>query len=273
VSASLLALGSAVAYGLADFAGGFSSKHRSAWAVVCWSQIIGLPVLAVGLLVIPSTAVEPADLVFGALAGVAGVIGLNLLYKALASGVMSVVAPTSAASGAVFSLTVGLVRGETLGVWQVAGIGLAMVAVVLVTWQRNVGPVDRRPIWMAMAAGAFFGGFFAAMSFTHEAAGLWPLVPARASSIALSLVLAGSDRWPPVKDRFAWILVTGLLDMLANTLVVLAAQRGQLSVVAVIGSLYPVFTVTAAILYLKERPLPVQVVGAVLGFGAILLLA
>lgn len=273
MSASLLALGSAAAYGLADFAGGFSSKHRSAWAVVCWSQIIGLSVLAVGLLVIPSTAVEPADLLFGAVAGAAGVIGLNLLYKALASGVMSVVAPTSAASGAVFSLTVGLVRGETLGAWQVVGVGLVMVAVVLVTWQRNAGPVDRRPIWMAIAAGAFFGAFFAAMSFTHEAAGLWPLVPARASSITLSLVLAGSDRWPPVKDRFTWILVTGLLDMLANALIVLAAQRGQLSVVGVLGSLYPVFTVIAAILYLKERPLPIQVVGVVLGFGALLLLA
>ncbi len=270
---SLLALGSAVAYGLADFAGGFVTRTRSAWAVVGWSQAVGVVVLAGGLIMVPATSVGLQDLAFGALAGSAGVIGLNLLYRALATGVMSVVAPVSAATGAVFSVGVGLARGETLGGSQVLGIGLALGAVVAVTWQPSEVSVDRRPVWMAMAAGVFFGTFFAAMSFTSEAAGLWPLVPARTVSIALSLGLAGSDRWPPVKDYVRWILVSGVLDMLANVFVVLAAQRGPLSVVAVLGSLYPVFTVTAAVLYLKERPAPVQVAGVLLGIGAVVLLA
>lgn len=270
---SLLALASAVAYGLADFAGGFTAKSRSAWAVVGWTQLVGVVVLAGGLVVVPATSVGAADLAFGAFAGVAGMLGLNLLYRALASGVMSVVAPVSAAAGGVFSVCVGLLRGEALNPLQVVGITLAMAAIAAVTWQGPGRQVDRRPVWMALGAGVFFGSFFVAMSFTSEAAGLWPLVPARAASIGISLVLAGSDRWPPVAGYLRWVVSAGVLDMLANLFIVLAAQRGPLSIMAVLGSLYPVFTVVAAVLYLKERPRPIQAVGLVLAVGAVLLLA
>lgn len=273
MNSSLLALGASACYGLADFAGGFTSKARSAWAVVGWSQAVGVIVLVGGLIVIPSPTVQGTDLVFGAVAGLAGVLGLNLLYRALASGVMSVVAPISAASGAVVSVGVGLLRGEGLGWWKVLGLGLAMGAVISVTWKPGEVHADRRPVWMAAVAGAFFGMFFVAMSFTSQSAGLWPLVPARAVSIALALSLAGGDRWPPVKDYVAWVVMSGFLDMLANIFIVLAAQRGPLSVVAVLGSLYPVFTVAAAVVYLKERPAPVQVVGVLMGIGAVVVLS
>lgn len=270
---SLLALGASACYGLADFAGGFTSKARSAWAVVGWAQAIGVIVLAAGLIIVPAPGVRGQDLALGAVAGLAGVLGLNLLYRALASGVMAVVAPISAASGAVVSVGVGLLRGEVLGWWKVLGLGLAIGAVISVTWQPGEAHMDRRPVWMATAAGVFFGMFFVAMSFTSQSAGLWPLVPARAVSIALALSLAGGDRWPPVKDYMAWVVMTGLLDMLANVFMVLAAQRGPLSVVAVLGSLYPVFTVAAAVVYLKERPAPIQVAGVLMGIGAVVVLA
>ena len=273
MNASLLALGAAVAYGLADFTGGFATKRRSAWAVAGWSQAIGLVALVVGVLVVPAPEVRPFDLLAGGIAGVTGVIGLGLLYRSLADGQMAVLSPVVAATGGMLTVIAGLVLGDSLDVTDGVAIVGTLGAVLLVAAPGGGAVPDRRPLMLAVAAGVCFGLFFVAMAQTSASSGLWPLVPARVASISLALLLAGPDRWPPVSERFGWVVATGALDMVANLFIVLAAQRGPLPIVGVLSSLHPVITITVAILWLRERPRPVQVVGMVVAIGAALLLA
>ena len=75
---------------------------------------------------------------------------------------------------------------------------------------------------------------------------------------------------PFVRQGFPWLLViaSGVLDACANGVFQLASQRGMLSIVAVVGSLYPVATVILAWVLLKERLNPIQLVGVALALLA-----
>lgn len=273
MNASALALGAAVAYGLADFAGGFATRRRSAWAVAGWSQVVGVLALVIGVWLVPAPEVRTLDLVAGGIAGVFGVIGLGLLYRSLADGQMALLTPVVAASGGALTVVAGLVVGDRLDAVDAIAIAATLVAVVLVASPGRGEVPDRRPLLLAIGAGICFGLFYVAMAQTGEASGLWPLVPARVASIGIAFVLAGPDRWPPVRDRFGWVVATGVLDMIANLFIVLAAQRGPLAIVGVLSSLHPVVTIAVAILWLRERPRPVQVTGMALAIAAALLLA
>ena len=63
-------------------------------AIVVLSQGCSLTVLALSLPVLPESLPATRDLVCGA-AGLAGGVGVTLLYRALAVGRMAVVAPTT----------------------------------------------------------------------------------------------------------------------------------------------------------------------------------
>lgn len=273
MNASLLALGAAVTYGLADFTGGFATRRRSAWAVAGWSQVVGLLALAIGMVLVPASEVRVVDLVAGGVAGVFGVVGLGLLYRSLADGQMAVLTPLVAASGGALAVVVGVASGDQLDAVDAGGIVVTLLAVLLVASPGAEEAPDRRPLVLALAAGGCFGLFYVAMAQTGEASGLWPLVPSRVASIGIALALARGDRWPPVRERFGWIVATGVLDMTANLFVVLAAQRGPLAIVAVLSSLHPVVTIAVAVTWLRERPRRVQVLGMALALGAALLLA
>src|SRR5512134_760968 len=94
--ALLLALGSAVLYGAGDFTGGLTTRRASTIPVVIFSQASGLVLLALLIPLLPAASPTRADLLWGATAGLAGGVGVALLYHALAIGTMSVVAPTTA---------------------------------------------------------------------------------------------------------------------------------------------------------------------------------
>ena len=109
----LLALVSAVLFGVADFTGGFVTRRLPVWKVIAWSQLLGLPLLVVGLLVVPAEEVTALDLALGAIGGIAGLVGLAILYSTLAAGTMSVVAPISGAVAAAIPVIFDLSRGRS----------------------------------------------------------------------------------------------------------------------------------------------------------------
>ncbi len=275
--AVVLALASAVVYGVADFCGGVASRRGAAGALVAQSQAAGLVVVA--LLPWLGGAPAPADLAWGAAAGVAGGAGLLLFYRALATGVMSVVAPVTAVSAAALPVLGGLALGERLGPAAVAGIGLALVAVVLVAAEGGLSSLrSARPATVApaLAAGAGFGLFFVLLERTGDDAGLTPLVASRVVSVlvvgALALATVRSVRVPgrvlPV------VLAAGVGDMAANALFLLATQAGgQLAVTGVLASLYPVSTVVLAQVLLRERLAGAQQVGLAVAAAAVVLIA
>jgi drug/metabolite transporter (DMT)-like permease len=271
----LLALVSAVLFGVADFTGGFVTRRLPVWKVIPWSQLLGLPLLVVGLLVVPAEEVTALDLALGAIGGVAGLIGLAILYSTLAAGTMSVVAPISGAVAAAIPVIFDLSRGEELSPLQIFGIVLALAAVLLVGLDHSARHLDVRLLLQAAAAGAAFAVFFIALGFTDEASGLWPLVAARAVTvpIAFAVALALGVAARPRDDDLKLVGIAGTLDMGANVAIALALQRGPIGVSSVLSSLYPAVTAVVAVVVLKERPSTQQLVGIGFALAAVLALA
>jgi drug/metabolite transporter (DMT)-like permease len=267
-----------VVYGASDFCGGLASRRASSFAVVAVSQAASLAVLVVLLPWLGGDATM-ADLAWGSAAGLAGAVGLVLFYRALAEGVMSVVAPVTGVAGAAVPVVVGVAFGERVGLWSTAGIALALVAVVLVAAEGGlaalltVRPASLTP---ALLAGAGFGFFFVLLSRTHDDAGLTPLVAARLVSVVFVVALALSRRQSLRIPRttLPTVLLAGVGDMTANALFLIATQvGGQLAITGVLASLYPASTVLLAQVLLRERLAGTQLAGLAAAIAAVALIA
>lgn len=282
--AVFLGLMVAVTYGAGDFFGGLSAKRAPVAVVVVFSQLCGLPLLAV-LLVVFGGDPTPKTFVLGAGAGALGGIGLSCLYRGLASGRMSVVAPITAVGAALVPVAWGLLQGERPGIFAVVGIVLALVAVAVISRsgstlgedEDRVGGEDRAggdplapTLVLAVVAGLAFGSVFTLLAETGDGVGFWPLLAGRITSIALlaaGSLVAGQAIALPKLAAMGRIAPTGILDMAANALYLAAARQGLLALVAVLSSLYPVSTVVLARVVLGERLTRLQIGG--LGLAAV----
>lgn len=279
----LLALGSALLYGAADFTGGLATRRAGTIPVVILSQASGLVLLALILPLLPDVSPSRVDLLWGAAAGLTGGIGVALLYRALAIGIMAVVAPTTAVCAVAIPVVVSVLLGERPVPLAVAGIGLGIASIVLVSQHRpaeQAGPSQASPVThrsgvgIALAAGVLIGFFFLTLAQTSSDAGMWPILVARAVSVTLfgSVAIAGriSIRMPA---RMAGLtIVCGVIDMLANALYLVAAREGPLSIVVTLSSLYPASTVLLARMVLGERLSLLQVFGVACALVAVVLI-
>lgn len=267
-----LALLTAAVYGTGDFLGGLSARRLPALVVVGLSQLIGLAVAVVLALPLGGT-VTAADVAWSSAAGMAGAVGLTVFYRALAGGAMTVVAPVTAVCAAAVPVVAGLAAGDVVGVPALAGVALALPAVGLVAAERGGGRarLGPGPLLAALVAGLAFGAFFVLLHRASPGSGLWPVVVARAASAALvGVALAvlrlrrGGAAAVPYRlagATLALVAATGIADMTANVLYLLAVRQGQLSVVGLLSSLYPVSTVILATALLRERLSRVQLAG------------
>ncbi len=274
--AYLLATLAAVFYGAADFTGGMVTRRVATIPVVLLSQATGLVMVAVTLPFLATVAPRTADLWWGAVGGLAGGVGVGLLYYGLAIGTMSVVAPTTAVLAVAIPVIASIGLGERPGWLAVTGILVGIGAIALVSRPTISSQTPPRPsgIGVALASGVAIGLFLLALAQTRPASGLWPLLTARVASVTLFAVIAAVGRRSvrmPV--RLATIAVGGgALDMLANTLYLLAAQIGPLSPVVTLSSLYPASTVLLARGVLGERLNGWQTAGVVAALVAVLLI-
>jgi drug/metabolite transporter (DMT)-like permease len=260
----LLATLSAVCYGAADFTGGMVTRRVAAIPVVLLSQASGLVLVGLTLPLLPAAAPQVADLWWGAAAGMAGGVGVALLYHALAIGTMSVVAPTTAVAAVAIPVITSLALGERPGGLAVVGIMLGVASIALVSRSTGMPPeqgsrIDRTVrssgVGAALASGVAIGLFLLTLAQTRPASGLWPLLMARVASVTLFATVAVVGRRAlRMPLRLAALAAGGGgLDMLANTLYLLAAQLGPLSPVVTLSSLYPASTVLLARGLLGER--------------------
>lgn len=274
MTAVILATACAVVYGTADFFGGLATRRSQVLSVVALSQLAGLALILVLLPALPGTVSAPA-LLWGLLAGLSGAAGLALFYRALATGVMSVVAPTTAATSAALPVLFGLATGERPRFWALAGVVLALGSIVLISQDRSTGKGSAASVLVSLAAGAGFGGFFILLAMAPSDAGLWPLVGARLSSVTVVVLLALVTRRSlrPGAGSLRVIVAAGALDMAANVLFLLAQRQGLLSLVAVLVSLYPASTLLLARQVLGERLRGVQIAGVACALAAVTLIA
>lgn len=284
--AALLALGAAATWGVADFLGGLTSRRADEMTVAAMSQVAGLLVLAVLLPLGAADASAPA-LWWGALAGLGGAGGLVAYFRALAIGPMGVTAPVAALTGAVVPVAAGLALGERPGPLALVGVVVGVAATVLASRPAEEAIVHpdetattsararlRRGVLAAALAGLLFGLFFVALDRAPADAGLWPLLGARASGLVmLGMLLARRRPAVPPRRAAGVALGSGLLDMTANALFLLAVQRGLLVLVSVLTSLYPVVLVLLARVVLGERLGRWQQVGVAMALVAVVLIA
>lgn len=236
------------------------------------------------LLVVATRPTAPLahDLLLGAAVGVVGPIGIVLLYKGLATGRMSVVAPVTALGASMVPVVWGLVTGERPSPLALFGVAAALIAVVLISGAPahpgSLGPPTastREVLPLSIGSGLGFGSVYVMLGSTSDRAGIWPLIVARPMSIALvaaGALVTGRSLRPAPADRLT-IAAAGVADITANLVFLAAVHRGLLSIVAVISSLYPASTVALARVVLGERLHRMQVAGLVLAACGVMAMA
>ncbi|MFM7062889.1 MAG: EamA family transporter, partial [Actinomycetes bacterium] len=280
--AVLLAALSACVFGVSDFLGGMSAKRIAATLTSVLAELSGLAGMLVVAVLVGGRTVG-RDWAWGGAAGLAGGLAIVLFYWAMSRGQMSVVAPVTAVLSALVPLVGGLLLGERPSALALGGAVLAVVAIVLVSREPSdpqdpdEAPVEsdprvRRLILVAAAvSGLGFGLYFVGISRVCEDSGMWPIAAARVSAAAvvgLMMLWARPGRGERIGVRLA--LVAGLLDVTANALFLLASREGLLTLVGVIGAMYPASTLVLARAVLKERLAGHQVAGLGLAVGAVL---
>lgn len=276
--AVLLALLAALAWGVADFAGGLGSRGLDAPRVALATQGLGLLAAGFAVLLFPGVGPRFSPLAWGALSGVGSGVGTLSLYHGLAVGRMSVVATLSGVLAAVLPVIVGLALGNTLDLGAAIGIVIAIPAILLVSWQRSPTPHGGAGpgVLFGTLAGIGFGLLFIALSRAGTRSGAWPLIPGQLVSLLLIApfalrALRGAAAWPG--RGVALTLVAGIVSGTANLLFLAASGKGELAIVAVLSSLYPAFTVLLARMLLAEHWSQTQVIGLVAAVIAVVLVS
>jgi drug/metabolite transporter (DMT)-like permease len=273
----LLALVGAVCYGLSDFVGGLASRRTSPWAVALVSSVTGAAIVLVVALLVEGSP-DAAALGWGALAGLGNGFGTAFLYRGLSSGRMGVVAPISAVGAAVVPVVAGLLGGERPGAVVWLGIAAAMPGIWFVSREPDLADRPVRGgvgVGDGILAGLGFGLLFAALGQVPDTAGLLPLAlnQAVAAGVVVAVALTLRVPWLP-RERTALAGVgCGALAAAATGAFLLATQRGDLTVTAVLASLYPAFTILLAASVLREPIHRAQAVGLALCGVAVALVA
>jgi drug/metabolite transporter (DMT)-like permease len=260
---------SALMYGAGDFCGGVAARKTPILTVLLFSQAVGLVLAAAAAVALGQPFPGARDLAWGALAGVSGAAGLAALYTGIATTVVAIASPVAAVVGAAIPVLLGVISGDRPDLLAWVGIGLAVPAIALLAGGPGVsakGGLLRRAVLFGVTAGLGFGLFFFTISRTSPGSGLWPLVFARVSTITLVLGFALVTRRGirPGGDGFAFVILSGALDMAANIAFLLASRSGMLTIVAVVTSLYPGPTVLLAVLFFRERMSVWRIAGLVL---------
>ncbi len=272
---ALLALAASALWGTSDFGGGLMSRRLDPSAVVLISQALAFAGL---LLLLPFLAVPVGPyLLVGAAAGVVATLSLAAFYRAMATAPMSLVAPITAA-GTVIPVVVGVLRGEELSALKLAGIAVTLTGIVLASGPefRSGAPVRRQALGFAIGAAVGFGVAYTLLAFAAESGVYGTLLAQRIGGllvltpiVARARILRGTTL---TARRLGALALIGGCDITANGSYALAASHGDLSVAAVLASLYPVVTALLARGVLAERLRPVQSVGVLAALGGVVLL-
>jgi drug/metabolite transporter (DMT)-like permease len=269
-----LALAAAASWGLADFLAGLASRRVSVPVVLLLVEGGGLVAIFFVAVLSGSPFLSHAQDFWSAVgAGLSGVVGLGCFYRALAIGTMSVVAPISSA-GVALPVIVGIATGNRPSTVTAAGIVAIVVGVVLASREEHDGAeataAGRTALGLALLSAVGFGGFFVLIDAPADASVPWTLVISRAAALPLVLLVLLRTRPAFPSGRITLgIAAVGCIDLLATALLSIAQTEGDLSVVSVLGGMYPVATVLLAAAVLHERVQPPQLLGILCALGGV----
>jgi drug/metabolite transporter (DMT)-like permease len=268
------AMASAVTLGVADFTGGRAGRRTSTPSVAVGVELVGLIAAPLAFLVLPHGWDGLAALQAFA-GGAVGGLGLIAFYRAMSLNLIGVVAPITGFVAAALPVAVGLIGGDRLSVWQLLGIAIGLVALVLVTGAGSESAGNpRRGVLLALLAGVTFGLFFILFHAASHA-GFTAFLSGRVGS-SLAAVVAGLASGASLtikRPARRLIAFGGAVDGCGVILYLYATHSGLLSITAVLTSFYPAFTVLCARFLTHERLTKVQALGALMAVVAIALIA
>jgi drug/metabolite transporter (DMT)-like permease len=272
--ASLLALLSSAMWGSADFFAGRLSKKHHPFAVLGFSQVIGL---FVGVFIVLVSGdwhgkVFGLDgfLIPGILAGLSGYFGLACLYEGLATGRMGVVSPISSLS-TLIPLAYALIKGDSLSLITSIGIIFALVGIFCASGPEFSQGLPLKPLILALGAAAGFGFALTFIAIGSQSSALLTMVSMRAATFFVTISLAIRFRTTGnfSKKDMPILIFIGAADFLANLLLGIATTKGLVSVAMVFGSLFPIATAILAYKFLQERLHKVQYIGIALAVAGV----
>jgi drug/metabolite transporter (DMT)-like permease len=272
-----LALGTSLGYGVGDFLGGTTSRRIGTLPFIFCAQLVML-VLAAGWVAVGADPIPPVGtLAAAAGAGLGMTVGLSAFFQAMAVGKMSLVAPISA-TGVAIPVAAGILRGEHPSAAQIVGILTAVAGVVLVTLSRGQRRAQSESgLGLALLAAVGTGLFMWLMAPASRHGVPWAMLISRAIPavvlIAVVIVCQPSLRPALQPGPARRIVAQAVLGFIASALYAFATLHGQLAIVSVLGSLYPVVTLLLAHRLLGERLDGVQQIGISVVLGGILLLS
>ncbi len=269
----IFALSAAAAWGSGDFTSGLVSRRIGPFHTVFISYTVGLLALLLVALVRREPLPPASDLIWGAIAGLSGMVGLGFLMRGFVTGRMGIVAPVSAVLATAIPV---LFTAATEGLpeqLQLLGFGLAISSIWLLSRREKLG-VRPAGLGMALLAGLGFGGFFIALGQVGGTAVFWPLVAGRLAACTVMAAFALSTRRPVIPAPFplGLLALAGILDVAGNLFFLLAMQLGRMDVTAVLGSLYPAVTAVLARLLTQEHMARLQVIGVAVAVLAIVMI-
>ncbi len=269
-----LALASSLTYGITDFLGGLMNRSVALLSVLVVSQTTGLVLLSA---IVVSRGEGPpggAFLIFAAISGLCEAVGVAALYRGLAVGMMSIVAPV-AATAPVVPVVAGVALGEFPTQVQGVGIAFAVVGIALTSWVQPSGGRHASGVASSVLFGLLaalgHGGFFVAMDAASEGGVAWALFVARITAVT-TFALVMLLRRAPLGARghqIPVIALIGILIVCGDSMYAFASTQGLLSVVAVLSSLYPLVTIALARVFLGERIGRFQKIGVALCLAGI----
>jgi drug/metabolite transporter (DMT)-like permease len=300
-----LSLSAALTYGVSDFLGAVGARRTGVLNGTAITYSLALVSLVVFWAFVGGTP-STAAVAWGAVAGVAAIVGFLFFYAALAAGPISLAAPLIAVVGSLVPVGVALLRGERLSLIAWVAVVLALAGAALISVTRRGAPVGIPPrtVVFSVLAGGMLGLSIVGLDFAPTESGLLSAVVEIAVGVALLGVLLIANRWTPVRQVLAVLdadhghggqergpgevgdvgVVTvgrarlssasgGILLGIANGLIVLALHSGSLAIVSVLVGLYPIGTIVLARIVHGERLEPVQLLGVVVAIAASVVLA
>jgi len=233
---------------------------------VVWSQLAGLVLLLLALPFLPAATVSSRDWIWGFSAGFSGGIGVAFLLSRACCRHDGCRRADPAVIAAMIPILFAFRNRRT-------------IATTHVCRRRARAPRDlaREPSPAGAKGGHRFNAprfstglrprasfrdfrwhFLLSLARTSVAAGMWPLIAARISSITLFVLIAFTAKRTLMMNRTAAATATlgGALDMAANAVYMTAARIGPLSIVVTLASLYPASTVSPRALDFARTPEP-----------------
>ncbi len=288
----VLALGAAAVYGASDFFGAFAARRIHLVTATLFNYAVAAVVILPAIAIVGG-AWSSGAMWSGVICGALAVFGLLAFYGVLAIGPMSLLSPLIALIQSVVPVAIAALTGQGLSVIGWVAIGIGIVALLLLAPARKRGQdhISRRGALLAVASGLLLGASLIVLDFAPKDSGVVPAVWEILTGVAIlavawvglrllgrrasvfSFLQPGPDAVRTLSSRRAWLAAafSGVLVAFADTFIVLALHLGNLAVVSVLTSLYPVVTVILAATLLKERMTKLQFVAVALVIAASLL--